>query len=126
MTEIPLWRCLLVRTWPENARGGARRCRLRAAVRRLIAAPALDERSVYFLARLSPRYPTVEVRVADVCLDAGTAVLAAGLTRALVATALAEARRGTPVANATPAALASLEACPGQNSAHGLHCAPWR
>jgi glutamate---cysteine ligase / carboxylate-amine ligase len=52
---------------------------------------------VYFLARLSPRYPTVEVRVADVCLDAGTAVLAAGLTRALVATALAEARRGTPV-----------------------------
>jgi glutamate---cysteine ligase / carboxylate-amine ligase len=30
--------------------------------------------------------------------DAGTAVLVAGLTRALVATALAEARRGTPVA----------------------------
>ncbi len=68
------------------------------AVRRLIRhGAALDERSVYFLARLSPRYPTVEVRVADVCLDAGTAVLLAGLTRALVATALAEARRGTPV-----------------------------
>ena len=48
---------------------------------------------MYFWARLSPRYPTVEVRVADVCLDAGTAVLLAGLTRALVATALAEARR---------------------------------
>ena len=69
------------------------------AVRRLIGrGAALDERNVYFLARLSPRYPTVEVRVADVCLDTGTAVLAAGLTRALVATALAEARRGTPVA----------------------------
>jgi glutamate---cysteine ligase / carboxylate-amine ligase len=68
------------------------------AVRRLIGGGvALDERNVYFLARLSPRYPTVEVRVADVCLDAGTAVLLAGLTRALVATALAEARRGTPV-----------------------------
>ena len=67
------------------------------AVRRLIGqGAAIDERSVYFLARLSPRYPTVEVRVADVCLDAGTAVLLAGLTRALVATALAEARRGTP------------------------------
>ena len=25
------------------------------------------QRSVYFLARLPPRYPTVEVRVADVC-----------------------------------------------------------
>ena len=46
---------------------------------------------------LSPRYPTVEVRVADVCLDAGTAVLLGGLTRALVATALAEARQGIPV-----------------------------
>jgi len=58
------------------------------AVRRLIArGAAIDEPNVYFLARLSPRYPTVEVRVADVCLDAGTAVLAAGLTRALVATA---------------------------------------
>ncbi len=69
------------------------------AVRRLIGqGAALDERSVYFLARLSPRYPTVEVRVADVCLDAGTAVLLAGLTRALVATALAEARCGTPPA----------------------------
>ena len=69
-----------------------------AAVRRLIAqGAALDERSIYFLVRLSPRYPTVEVRVADVCLDVGTAVLVAGLTRALVATALAEARLGTPV-----------------------------
>jgi carboxylate-amine ligase len=72
-----------------------------AAVRRLIAqGAAIDERAVYILARLSPRYPTVEVRVADVCLDTGTAVLLAGLTRALVATALAEVRRGTPVAAA--------------------------
>ena len=78
--------------WPDAAAYDA-------AVRRLIGqGAALDERSIYFLARLSPRYPTVEVRVADVCLDAGTAVLLAGLTRALVATALAEARRGTPVA----------------------------
>ena len=70
-------------------------------VRRLIGCgAALDERNIYFLARLSPRYPTIEVRVADVCLDVGTAVLAAGLIRALVATALAEARRGTPVAAA--------------------------
>jgi len=82
--------------WPDAAAYDA-------AVRGLIGqGAALDERSVYFLARLSPRYPTVEVRVADVCLDAGTAVLAAGLTRALVATALAEARRGTPV-TAAPA-----------------------
>ena len=77
--------------WPDAAAYDA-------AVRRLILrGAALDERSVYFLARLSPRYPTVEVRVADACLDAGTAVLLAGLTRALVATALAETRQGIPV-----------------------------
>ncbi len=82
--------------WPDAAAYDA-------AVRRLIGrGAALDERGIYFLARLSPRYPTVEVRVADACLDAGTAVLRAGLTRALVATALAEARRGTP-APAAPA-----------------------
>jgi carboxylate-amine ligase len=80
--------------WPDAAAYDA-------AVRRLIRrGAALDERSVYVLARLSPRYPTVEVRVADVCLDVDTAVLLAGLTRALVATALADARRGAPVAAA--------------------------
>ncbi len=88
------------------------------AVRRLIArGAALDERSVYFLARLSPRYPTVEVRVADVCLDAGTAVLLAGLTRALVATALAEARRGTPAAAAPARQVAAALAAAAR---HGL------
>jgi carboxylate-amine ligase len=83
--------------WPDAAAYDA-------AVRRLIGqGAALDEQGIYFPARLSPRYPTVEVRVADACLDAGTAVLLAGLTRALVATAVAEARRGTP----PPAAPAS-------------------
>ena len=88
------------------------------AVRGLIGqGAALDERSVYFLARLSPRYPTVEVRVADVCLDAGTAVLLAGLTRALVATALAEARRGTPPAAAPAGPVAAALAAAAR---HGL------
>ena len=100
------------------ARGVAGRGRLRRGgppPRR--ARAALDERSVYFLARLSPRYPTVEVRVADVCLDAGTAVLLAGLTRALVATALAEARRGTPAAAAPARQVAAALAAAAR---HGL------
>jgi glutamate---cysteine ligase / carboxylate-amine ligase len=74
--------------WPDAAAYDAAVCRL------IGQGAALDEQGIYFPARLSPRYPTVEVRVADACLDAGTAVLLAGLTRALVATALAEARRG--------------------------------
>lgn len=56
----------------------------------------LDKRMVYFDARLSARYPTVEVRVADVCLGADTAVLIATLTRALVETAARDWRAGRP------------------------------
>ena len=45
--------------WPDAAAYDA-------AVRGLIGrGAALDERGIYFLARLSPRYPTVEVRVAE-------------------------------------------------------------
>lgn len=97
--------------WPDAAAYDA-------AVRRLIGrGAALDEQGIYFPARLSPRYPTVEVRVADVCLDAGTAVLLAGLTRALVATALAEALQGTPL----PAAPASwVNAALAAAARHGL------
>jgi len=95
------WRHVLQSRWPTATPPAAwpDAAAYDAAVRRLIGCgAALDERNVYFLARLSPRYPTVEVRVADVCLDAGAAVLLAGLTRALVATALDQARRGAPVA----------------------------
>ncbi|EPH41171.1 putative Carboxylate-amine ligase [Streptomyces aurantiacus JA 4570] len=55
-----------------------------------------DPGMVYFDARLSHRYPTVEIRVADVCLEATTTVLVAALARALVETAAREWRAGTP------------------------------
>ncbi|MET8244512.1 glutamate--cysteine ligase [Streptomyces sp. NPDC005202] len=54
----------------------------------------LDEAMVYFDARLSQRYPTVEVRVADVCLHAENARLIAMLVRGLVETAAREWRAG--------------------------------
>ncbi|CAM5669015.1 MULTISPECIES: glutamate--cysteine ligase 2 [Streptomyces] len=54
----------------------------------------LDEGMIYFDARLSQRYPTVEVRVSDVALHAETAGLVATLTRALVETAAREWREG--------------------------------
>ena len=66
-------------------------------VERMVASGVLlDAHMVYFDARLSDRYPTVEVRVADVCLDVADAVLVAGLARALVETAAQEWRAGTP------------------------------
>jgi carboxylate-amine ligase len=56
----------------------------------------LDERLVLWYARPSSRYPTVEVRVTDVCLTADDTVLLAGLVRALVATATAGIAAGVP------------------------------
>ncbi|MGK3649117.1 carboxylate-amine ligase [Pseudarthrobacter enclensis] len=55
----------------------------------------LDEGMVYFDARLSRHYPTVEVRIADVCLRPENTVLLAGIVRGLVETAAREWRAGT-------------------------------
>ncbi|MGV0098803.1 glutamate--cysteine ligase 2 [Streptomyces californicus] len=69
-----------------------------ARVRSLVATGALrDEGMIYFDARLSHRYPTVEVRVADVCLDPADTVLLATLVRGLVETSAREWREGRPV-----------------------------
>lgn len=66
-------------------------------VRSLVATGVLkDEGMVYFDARLSHRYPTVEVRIADVCLDPADTVLLATLIRGLVETAAREWRAGEP------------------------------
>ncbi|MET3936641.1 carboxylate-amine ligase [Arthrobacter sp. OAP107] len=68
---------------------------------------ALDEGMIYFDVRLSRHYPTVEIRVADVCLQPGNTVLLAGVARGLVETAAREWRDGVePVA--VPSALLRL------------------
>jgi carboxylate-amine ligase len=59
----------------------------------------LDEGMVYFDVRLSHRYPTVEIRVADVALEVDDAVLVAALAAALVETAVGEWRAGLPPAD---------------------------
>lgn len=67
-------------------------------VRSMVESGALlDEGMIYFDARLSHRYPTVEVRVSDVCLLADDAVLLAALVRGLVETAAREWRSGEPL-----------------------------
>jgi carboxylate-amine ligase len=68
-----------------------------ATVRSLIeTGTLLDEGMIYFDARLSRHYPTVEIRVADVCLRSTDAVLVAALVRALVDTAAQAWRDGEP------------------------------
>ena len=78
---------------------------------------AIDEAMVYFDARLSSRYPTVEIRVMDIpALSADVALLAA-LCRALVDTAATEAEQARP-----PAALRGsvLRAMTWRASRHGI------
>lgn len=55
---------------------------------------ALDDGMIYFDARLSASFPTVEIRVSDVCGPVEDAVLIAGLIRGLVATAAQLSRVG--------------------------------
>jgi carboxylate-amine ligase len=69
----------------------------------------LDSGMVYFNARLSEHYPTIEVRVADVCLFADDAVLIAALVRALVETE-ASAWRAEPDGRPVRQELLSLAA----------------
>jgi carboxylate-amine ligase len=57
---------------------------------------ARDPGMVYFEARLAEDFPTVEVRVADVCTDPDDAVLVAAVVRGLVTTAADEWQGGLP------------------------------
>ncbi|MFC4068745.1 carboxylate-amine ligase [Actinoplanes subglobosus] len=67
-------------------------------VRSLVdAGTAVDVSGIYFLARLSARYPTIEVRVADTGLSVEDTVLFAGVTRALVATLIDDIRQRAKV-----------------------------
>jgi glutamate---cysteine ligase / carboxylate-amine ligase len=85
--------------WPSSGpievQGGA--ATYRSLVADLLRSEAvMDEGMVYFDVRVSAKYPTVEVRVCDVCLWLDDAVVIAGLVRALVETAAAEWRAGLP------------------------------
>lgn len=89
-TGYASWRTQIWRSWPSNGTGEAfARPAEYDRVRRTLVSwgAALDEGMVYFDARLSASYPTLEVRVADVCTDLDDALLIAALVRGLVTTA---------------------------------------
>jgi carboxylate-amine ligase len=69
-----------------------------ATIEQLIrSGAAVDAGMIYFHVRPSAQWPTVEFRIADVCLTVDEAVLTAALSRALAVTALTEAQAGEPV-----------------------------
>ncbi|MEU6346618.1 glutamate--cysteine ligase [Streptomyces sp. NPDC046977] len=68
----------------------------RAVSRLLATGILLDQGMVYFDVRLSAKFPTVEVRICDVCVDYQDAVVLAALVRGLVETAAREWADGRP------------------------------
>ena len=77
-----------------------------------------DRGQIYWQARPSERYPTLEVRALDVQLLPEDAVILAGVVRALVTTVLDEVRIGVPP-RSVPAEL--LTAASWQAARHGLN-----
>ncbi|PTT68358.1 glutamate--cysteine ligase 2 [Arthrobacter sp. HMWF013] len=90
----------------------------RVVTRLLDSGVMLDEGMLYFDARLSRNHPTVEVRVADVCLRAEDAALIAVLVRALVESASRDWREGVDPA---PVPTVLLRMAAWQASSSGLH-----
>jgi carboxylate-amine ligase len=87
-------------------------------VETLLATGAIRDRGqLYWDMRVSERYPTVEVRVADVQLRVDEAVLLTGLVRALVITAQRDAAADTRY-DVTPFEV--LRAASGAAARHGL------
>jgi glutamate---cysteine ligase / carboxylate-amine ligase len=91
------WRIVHYRRWPvqgctpifADAADYERR------IQRLVDAGVIIDRGVLtWLARLSDHYPTLEVRAADVQLEAQDAVLIASIVRGLVVTALQDEEAG--------------------------------
>ncbi|TLM81781.1 YbdK family carboxylate-amine ligase [Pseudarthrobacter sp. NamE2] len=103
-------------TGPANIYGSA--AAYHEEIRQILASGVpLDKANLYFDARLSHKHPTVEVRVADVCLFADDAVLLAALVRGLAETAARQWRDGVaPV----PASVTQLQLASWRASRYGL------
>jgi carboxylate-amine ligase len=98
-TGYASFRSVLWERWPPVA--PAPRLASHAHYERLIdqliaTGMLLDQAMLYWYARLSAKYPTVEVRVGDVVPALDDVLLVAALTRGLVAASLADIAAGRP------------------------------
>ena len=101
-TGYASWRSMLWERWPTV--GATPYLRDHDEYERMIAGliasgAMLDDGMLYWYARLSARYPTVEVRIGDVCPTLDDTLLIAALIRGLVGTVLADVGDGKPAPN---------------------------
>ncbi|WP_031078882.1 carboxylate-amine ligase [Streptomyces sp. NRRL S-118] len=119
-TGFASWRTVIFGRWavsgppPQFADPGDHEARIR---RLLDSGVITDTGQLYWQARLSDRYPTIEVRCADVQLRADSAVMFAGIVRAMIATAIREEKEGAPVPQCPPEL---LQAANWHAARHGL------
>jgi glutamate---cysteine ligase / carboxylate-amine ligase len=119
-TGYASWRSQIWSRWPSNgtAEPFGDADTYRTTAQRLVEwGAAFDPGMIYFDARLAERYPTVEIRVADVCTRIDEAVMLAGLSRALVRACHEKAESGEPYPKTRPEVLRSAH---WVASRHGL------
>ncbi|MFD9304013.1 glutamate--cysteine ligase [Streptomyces sp. NPDC060048] len=120
-TGFESWRTIVFGRWPVSGPPPSfdGRADYERRLDALVASRVIADRGqVYWQARLSDRYPTVEVRCLDVQLRADDAVMFAGIVRGLVATAIAEEKAGTPLPVVAPEL---LQASNWHAARHGLN-----
>jgi carboxylate-amine ligase len=119
-TGFASWRTVVFGRWPVSGVPPrfADDSDYDARVRRLLSAGVIgDTGQLYWQARLSENYPTVEIRCLDVQLRTDEAVMFAGLLRALVDTALRETADGIEEPDPDPEL---LDAAMWQAARYGL------
>ncbi|WP_374984290.1 glutamate--cysteine ligase [Streptomyces fradiae] len=119
-TGFASWRTVIFGRWPVSGpppafADAADHDRRIAAL--LDSGAICDTGQIYWQARMSERYPTVEVRCTDVQLRADAAVMLAGLIRAMVTTALWAEEAGEPLPDCPPE---RLQAANWYAARHGL------
>ncbi|MFC4031914.1 glutamate--cysteine ligase [Streptomyces polygonati] len=96
-TGFASWRTVVFGRWPVSGSPPffADGVEYERRVEALLATGVIrDRHQLYWHARLSEEYPTLEIRTPDVQVDVDSAVTLAGIARALVTTALRAGRRG--------------------------------
>jgi glutamate---cysteine ligase / carboxylate-amine ligase len=93
------WRSQMWTRWPSAGPAdvfGDPATYFRSMEQVIATGAAFDRGMIYYGARLAEDYPTVEIRVADVCTELDDAVLVAALTRGAAAAAAQEWSEGRP------------------------------